>query len=109
MTERYDALVIGGGLLGCATSWTIAREGGSVLLAERDQINQHASGQNAGSLHFQLEYRMIEKGLEAARTAAEAMPLHLESAELWRTLAEQSGEQIEVKLTGGLMLAETAA
>lgn len=109
MTERYDALVIGGGLLGCATSWMIAREGGSVLLAERDQINQHASGQNAGSLHFQLEYRMIEKGLEAARTAAEAMPLHLESAELWRTLAEQTGEEIEVKLTGGLMLAETAA
>lgn len=109
MNERYDALVIGGGLLGCATTWMIAREGGSVLLAERDQINQHASGQNAGSLHFQLEYRMIERGLEAARTAAEAMPLHLESAELWRTLAAQTGERIEVKLTGGLMLAETSA
>lgn len=106
MTERYDALVVGGGLLGCATTWMIARDGGSVLLAERDQINQHASGQNAGSLHFQLEYRMVEKGLDAARTAAEAMPLHLESAELWRGLAQATGEDIEVKLTGGLMLAE---
>ena len=67
------AVVIGGGLLGCATAWMIARDGGQVLLVERDQINQHASGSNAGSLHFQLEYRMIERGTEAAQKAAEAM------------------------------------
>lgn len=106
MNERYDALVIGGGLLGCATAWMIARDGGRVLLAERDQINQHASGQNAGSLHFQLEYRMVEGGLEAARKAAEAMPLHLEAAELWQQLPGESGEHIDVRLPGGLMLAE---
>ena len=107
--RRFDALVIGGGLLGCATAWMIARDGGSVLLAERDQVNQHASGQNAGSLHFQLEYRMVEHGLEAARKAAEAMPLHLEAARLWAELPAESGEDIEVKQTGGLMLAETPA
>lgn len=109
MSERYDAVVIGGGLLGCVTAWMIARDGGSVLLVERDQVNQHASGQNAGSLHFQLEYRMMEHGLEAARKAAEAMPLHLEAAALWSRLAEDSGEQIEVLQPGGLMLAENAA
>ena len=107
--RRFDALVIGGGLLGCATAWMIARDGGSVLLAERDQVNQHASGQNAGSLHFQLEYRMVEHGLEAARKAAEAMPLHLDAARLWAELPAESGEDIEVKQTGGLMLAETPA
>lgn len=106
MTDRYDALVIGGGLLGCATAWMIARGGGSVLLTERDQVNQHASGQNAGSLHFQLEYRMVEHGLEAAKKAAEAMPLHLEAARLWEQLPADCGEDIEVKQPGGLMLAE---
>ena len=108
MSQRFDVLVIGGGLLGCVTAWMIARDGGSVMLAERDQINQHASGQNAGSLHFQLEYRMMENGIEAARKAAEAMPLHLEAAKLWSELPEASGENIEVKQSGGLMLAETA-
>lgn len=106
MSRAFDTLVIGGGLLGCATAWMIAREGGRVLLVERDEINQHASGSNAGSLHFQLEYRMIERGLEAALKAAEAMPLHLEAAKLWSALPALSGEKIEVKQTGGLMIAE---
>lgn len=109
MGAGYDAVVIGGGLLGCTTAWMIGRDGGHVLLAERDQINQHASGRNAGSLHFQLEYRMIERGLEAARKAAEAMPLHLEAARLWSELPALTGEPIEVKQSGGLMIAEDAA
>lgn len=109
MGAGYDAVVIGGGLLGCTTAWMIGRGGGHVLLAERDQINQHASGRNAGSLHFQLEYRMIERGLEAARKAAEAMPLHLEAARLWSELPALTGEPIEVKQSGGLMIAEDAA
>lgn len=103
-----DTVVIGGGLLGTATAWMIARDGGRVLLVERDQINQHASGSNAGSLHFQLEYRMIDRGVEGAKTAAEAMPLHLEAAKLWFELPDLTGESIEVKQTGGLMIAETS-
>ncbi|OJY28370.1 MAG: FAD-dependent oxidoreductase [Rhodobacterales bacterium 65-51] len=108
MDAPFDAVVIGGGLLGCATAWMIAREGGRVLLVERDQINQHASGRNAGSLHFQLEYRMIDRGIEAARQAAEAMPLHLEAARLWAALPQLCGEPVEVRQTGGLMIAEDA-
>jgi glycine/D-amino acid oxidase-like deaminating enzyme len=108
MGALYDAVVIGGGLLGCCTAWMIARDGGRVLLVERDQVNQHASGSNAGSLHFQLEYRMIDRGIEAARKAAEAMPLHLEAARLWAALPALCGEAIEVKQTGGLMIAEDA-
>lgn len=109
MGRAWDAVVIGGGLLGCTTAWMIGRDGGRVLLAERDQINQHASGRNAGSLHFQLEYRMIERGLDAARKAAEAMPLHLEAARLWADLPALTGEAIEVRQSGGLMIAEDAA
>ncbi|TFI42486.1 FAD-binding oxidoreductase [Rhodococcus sp. 1R11] len=109
MREQFDAVVIGGGLLGCAVAWMLARDGADVLLVERDQINQHASGQNAGSLHFQLEYRMIEKGIDAAKRAAEAMPLHLEAARLWARLAEEVGEPLGVVQNGGLMLAEDAA
>lgn len=109
MKSSFDVVIVGGGLLGCAVAWMLAREGADVLLVERDQVNQHASGQNAGSLHFQLEYRMIEKGIEAAKQAAEAMPLHLEAARLWAGLAEEVGEPLGVVQRGGLMLAENAA
>lgn len=105
---RTDVVVVGGGLLGCATAWTLARDGVDVILVERDQVNQHASGQNAGSLHFQLEYRMVERGLDAAQVAAEAMPLHLDAAARWAELGQYFGPSLGVAQTGGLMLAETA-
>ncbi len=108
MSERYDSIVVGGGLLGAALAWMLAREGARVALLERDQLNQHASGQNAGSLHFQLEYRMVEHGWESARTAAEAMPLHLEAAREWAALGDELGESLGVAQQGGFMLAETA-
>ncbi|QYH35563.1 FAD-binding oxidoreductase [Salinibacterium sp. M195] len=108
MSQIFDSIVVGGGLLGSALAWMLAKDGASVVLLERDQLNQHASGQNAGSLHFQLEYRMVEHGLEAARQAAEAMPLHLEAAALWEQLGAELGESVGVEQNGGLMLAETA-
>ncbi|QJA00004.1 MULTISPECIES: FAD-dependent oxidoreductase [unclassified Leifsonia] len=108
MSTIVDSVVVGGGLLGSALAWMLAGDGAEVVLIERDQLNQHASGQNAGSLHFQLEYRMVEHGLEAARQAAEAMPLHLDAAAHWARLADELGESVGVVQNGGLMLAENA-
>lgn len=103
-----DTLVIGGGLLGSAVAYYLAQAGSRVLLAEKGQINRQASGQNAGSLHFQLEYRMIENGLEAARKVAEAMPLHLHAQQAWAGLEQELGSPLGVVQHGGFMVAETA-
>lgn len=103
-----DCLVIGGGLLGSATAYNLAHEGLSVLLVEKGQINGVASSQNAGSLHFQLEYRMIENGADAARKAAEAMPLHLDAMARWNDIEAELATSVGVKRTGGLMVAETS-
>lgn len=103
-----DCLVIGGGLLGSAIAYYLARAGASVRLAERSQLNSGASSQNAGSLHFQLEYRMIENGPEAACKAAEAMPLHLDAQQAWAGLETELGMPVGAVQTGGFMVAEGA-
>lgn len=102
-----DCLVIGGGLLGSAVSYYLAKAGARVRLAERAQLNSAASSQNAGSLHFQLEYRMIENGPEAARKAAEAMPLHLDAQHAWSGLETELGMPVGVSQHGGFMVAES--
>jgi sarcosine oxidase, subunit beta len=78
------------------------------VLLERDQLNRQASGQNAGSLHFQLEHRMIEHGDELADQFALSIPLSLEAERVWGTFEEELGADLEVHQDGGLMVAETA-
>jgi len=106
--ESTDVLIIGGGLLGCALSYLLARAGMRVLLVDKGQLNAQASGQNAGSLHFQLEYRMMENGEQAARKAARALSLHLHALHTWGQLEAELGCGLGVVQHGGLMVAETA-
>ncbi|NRA04387.1 MAG: glycine oxidase ThiO [Myxococcales bacterium] len=47
---RHDAILIGGGVIGAAIAFALAREGLSVLLIERDQLGRHASRVAAGML-----------------------------------------------------------
>jgi glycine/D-amino acid oxidase-like deaminating enzyme len=51
---------------------------------------------------------MVEAGREAARVAAEAMPLHMDAAAMWAGLEGEIGQSIGVRQTGGLMVAENA-
>ncbi len=60
--KQVDVAIIGGGLVGCAAAWRLAGRGASVALIEAGDINSGASGQNAGSLHFQIERRFLENG-----------------------------------------------
>ena len=43
--------VVGGGVVGCATAYQLARSGLEVTLIESDAIAAHASGRNAGNLN----------------------------------------------------------
>lgn len=105
--EHVDAAVVGGGLLGTAAAYHLALRGARVLLLEKGELNRQASGQNAGSLHFQLEYRMVEHGDTIAEQFAQPMPLFLEAHRDWTGLEAELGESLEVHLAGGLMVAET--
>jgi len=45
-----DAVIVGGGVIGCGVAFALAREGLSVVLVDRDRIGAHASSAAAGML-----------------------------------------------------------
>jgi sarcosine oxidase subunit beta len=107
--NRYDVVVLGGGLVGCAAAYYLARTGARVLLVEQGDINREASGRNAGSLHFQLEYRLIRYGEQQAAQFAQIIPLSLVAIRDWAGLEAELGADLEVEMHGGLIAAESPA
>ena len=55
MTESFDVVVIGGGVIGMTSAWRLAQTGRRVLLLERDRTGAEASSAAAGMLGAQLE------------------------------------------------------
>jgi glycine/D-amino acid oxidase-like deaminating enzyme len=105
--HRCDVLVIGGGVLGACSAYYLAREGIDVLVAERDDLNLQSSGSNAGSLHVQLlSFDFGAKAEAGGGPAAETLRLGEASVRLWREIENASGADLEIAITGGLMVAE---
>lgn len=71
--RRRHVAVIGGGVVGCAVAYQLARSGLNVTIIERDGIAAHASGRNAGNLNplHGTPPRMVPCALEAFRMHGE--------------------------------------
>jgi glycine oxidase len=97
---NYDAIVIGGGISGCATAYYLSSSGQSVALIEKDAPAAHASGFAFGSLHTQFQPPSSGPPIEWFR--AESIDLHHELA---KSLPEASGIEYHFKEKAGLVLA----
>ena len=107
--ESVDTLVIGGGVAGSCLAYWLAREGIETLVVERDDVNLQASGANAGSLHVQLlSFDFGRNAPAGGNRSADTLPLGPASIALWQEIERDTGQDLEVKVAGGLMLAETA-
>ena len=107
--ETVDTVVIGGGVAGSCLAYWLAREGIETLVVERDDVNLQASGANAGSLHVQLlSFDFGRNAPAGGNRAADTLPLGPASIALWQEIEHDTGQDLEVKVAGGLMLAETA-
>lgn len=104
--RKSDVLVIGGGIAGLMTAWFLAREGSDVTLVEAGDLGAQASGANAGSLHLQIQYpEFAAYGEDWARAYAPTLRLLKGSIGLWQGLSALVGEDLDVKIAGGLVVA----
>jgi sarcosine oxidase subunit beta len=73
--ERFNTVIVGGGIVGCAVAYYLTREGESdVLLLETDQLGSGSTGGSFGGVRQQfstpLEIEFSRRGLEFWRTAS---------------------------------------
>jgi sarcosine oxidase subunit beta len=109
VARGYDVAVLGAGLVGCAAAYELARRGKRVIVVDQWEINRGASGRNAGSLHFQIEPRMLNLLHEQPERLSQLITVNLQAIEDWRQLSRTVGKDAEVVMGGGVMVAESEA
>jgi glycine/D-amino acid oxidase-like deaminating enzyme len=92
---RPDALIVGGGVIGCAVAYELAKEGLRVSLLERAGLCAGASGANNALIWPQAMKRGI------------ALELTLACARVFPTLGEELDADLEYRRTGGMVAIET--
>ncbi|RZT21272.1 glycine oxidase ThiO [Fictibacillus sp. BK138] len=56
MSSTYDAIVIGGGVIGCSIAYQLSKKQKKVLLLEKGRVGEKASSAAAGMLGAQMEF-----------------------------------------------------
>lgn len=106
--QQAAIVVIGGGAIGACLAYELAVAGEDVLVVERDDANLQASGANAGSLHVQLLSFDFDAATRAAASpAAATLRLGPRAIALWQDIARACGEDFQIRIQGGLMVADT--
>ena len=100
----FDVAVIGGGIVGLCLAWFLAQDGCGVAVI--DDGRHSGTSANAGSLHVQMQSRFMRLYPDLVPGLESALPLYPLAVAFWQEIAGRLGEDIELKVTGGLMVAE---
>lgn len=96
--NKYDIIVVGGGIIGCSVIYYLSKLGKKVLLLEK---KDHAQG-SAGATDGVVSYHTKKPGKQ--------MDLAVQSLKLFETLSDELQEDIEFAGgCGGMQLAEDKA
>ena len=96
MKNNAEVVIIGGGIIGCAAAYYLAKEGVSVIVLEKsDHIGNGGSSRNGGGVG------------QSGRDPRE-LPLAMYGVEhVWPTLSEELGVNVEYHKEGNLRLGKT--
>ena len=102
--RQIDILIIGGGVVGIATGGYLAQEGAEVAVIDAGYVGGTTA--NAGSLHVQMQSVFLQRFPHLVPQLESSLYLYKLAAAYWKTFQEELGADCEVKVSGGLMIAE---
>lgn len=92
--ETAEVVIVGGGIIGISTAYFLAKKGVGVTVCEKGHVAGEQSSRNWGWVRKQGR-------------APEELPLMIRSAEIWRDLAAEIGDDIGFHEGGCLYLAKS--
>ena len=92
---KSDVAVIGGGVIGCAVAYYLAKHGAHVTLIERSAVGSGASSANSGAIAM------------ATKNPGPALDLAMASQRLYPELSAELGMDLEYAVQGNLIVAES--
>jgi glycine/D-amino acid oxidase-like deaminating enzyme len=91
LEPEAEVVIIGGGIIGCAAAYYLAKRGTQVTLIEKGDIGAEQSTRNWGWVHQQVRYPQL-------------IPLAVMSADLWAGLEEELEADLEWEQGGNISL-----
>ena len=95
MATKRDAVIIGGGIIGCSIAYYLAKKGIRPIVVERRGVGEGTSSACDGFIFMQTK----KPGLP--------LTLAMESAGIYQTLSKELGSEVYYQRPGGLILIET--
>ena len=96
LPQQADCVVIGGGIVGAAAAWWLARAGQSVVIVEKGEIGAEQSSRNWGWCRQQ-------------NRDARELPLSTQSLALWEQMGAEIGDTLGFRRCGLLYLSNDEA
>lgn len=104
---RTTVIVIGAGIVGCSAAYYLATQGCEPVVIDAGGIGEQASTQNAGGLHFQLSHYALKGGEKVLKQHLDIAAMNNDAQQRWKQVGSDFGSELEVKMAGGLVAAET--
>ncbi|MBO6900429.1 MAG: FAD-binding oxidoreductase [Rhizobiaceae bacterium] len=105
LPHKAEVVIVGGGVVGLALAGFLAEGGREVALF--DAGGPAGSTANAGSLHVQMQSRFLRMYPEQVPALESGLHLYPKAVDFWHDLERKLGADFGMKMTGGLMVAET--